>query len=198
VIIVLEGLNGVGKSAVAKILVDVANRSTSGGPAVGLRPWRRNPDQHLGRDGDTFQAELRSLGVPANTYVDDLYVADFLAATQGDAVLDRSIASGIAYGMLYGDLADSKKARGILRMWESLLENANPPFLYVYMCASGEVRQKRCGKRWNPNKSETSTLEKWFDLVFKDVQMPKFRLDTSEVPTPKHSALKILKRIQDA
>lgn len=91
-ILILEGPEGAGKTSLARHL--------SG--RHGFIRYRALSDG--GRLTPSATAEWRGAGVPANTFVDDIYVADVLCAlsTNGrDAtrvLLDRSMVSGCLYG----------------------------------------------------------------------------------------------------
>ncbi|MGW8177332.1 MAG: hypothetical protein ACWGQW_00825 [bacterium] len=176
-IVVLEGLNGTGKSATAGPLADALKV-----PIV--RPFRgANADEHLGRDGDDRMARLRQLGIPANTFVDDIYVADILMSMKASAVLDRSMGSAIAYGLLYGDIPDVKRAQELLGEWQTIMRAGSGIVLYVNVTARREVRRQRCDSdgRWKPNAEQEKQLEKWFAHVFRDVALPKVTFDTSDI-----------------
>lgn len=183
---VLEGLNGVGKSAVAVRLA-----AKLGMPI--LRPFRNGQiGVHLGRDGDNTQQRLRALGVPANTFVDEIYLADFLvAANIKDAVLDRSIGSAIAYGLAYGDVRDAVHAKDIVAEWCSYF--ARLQARYVYMVADRGIRRVRAGRRWVPNEELDKRLEAWFDWVYYDLlTIPKRMQDSSDSPDVETSMNKVL------
>jgi len=166
-LIVLEGLNGVGKSVHAEALSEAL-----GTPVV--KPLGRS----LGVDG-RHQNALRSLGIPANTFVDDIYVADLLAATGASAVLDQSIGSALAYGTMYKDIATVRRATRLLALWQELIEPYDAPLLYVHMAASHEVRAERCKGRWSPSEDQERHLKSWFKRVYGSLKIPKMSLDTS-------------------
>ena len=176
-IIILEGLNGTGKSATALPLADTLGASI-------LRPFRgKDTSKHLGRDGDGRMERLRKLGIPANTFVDDIYVADFLASTGVPAVLDRSMGSAVAYGMLYGDIPSAVVGRDLLTEWQNILMSSAKKILYVNVTCRRDVRRKRCkdDRRWCPTASQENMLEQWFSHIFGDIQLPKMILDTSDI-----------------
>jgi thymidylate kinase len=158
-IIVLEGVNGSGKSEVGKALAAELK-------APLWRPFRPNPETHwdarLG--GQHNQGEvgenLRALGVPLNTFCDDLYVADALRTLRPEhVILDRSLPSSIAYGRVQGEewLKDDEMLQWIWTYWEGLLKEAGDP-VWVQLHAPYEVTLERCGKRWHPNKETWNKL----------------------------------------
>ncbi len=188
-LIVLEGLNGVGKSAHA-----VGLSEALGVPI--LRPFRQAPDVHLGRSGDR-QSMLRAHGIPVNTFVDDIYTADFVASTGISAVLDRSIGSAIAYGTLYGDVKSSRAATRLLVLWHELLKPYAGPILYVHMTANHETRQRRCQGRWAPSDEQAHHLSVWFHRVYHEhIKVPKMELDTSDVLSAFDGVKRILDRMR--
>jgi hypothetical protein len=177
VIVILEGLNGTGKSATAAPLAEAFGASI-------LRPFRgRDATVHLGCEDGGRVEQLRSLGVPANTFVDDIYTADFLASTGVDAVLDRSMGSAIAYGLLYKDIPDVQTAQRLLVEWQDILSTVEGKILYVNVTCSRGVRRHRCDSenRWRPTILQEKMLEKWFAHVFRDIWLPKMVFDTSDI-----------------
>ena len=69
-VIILEGVNGTGKSLYAKKLAGGLN-------AAIIRTFRQGDNHHF--TGDTpMERDLKALGVPYNTHVDEMYVADFI------------------------------------------------------------------------------------------------------------------------
>jgi hypothetical protein len=179
-ILVLEGLNGVGKSHRAKLLSQML-----GTPII--RPFRRSMDQHMGREDGGMQARLRSLGIPANTYVEDVFVADLLVQTGASAILDRSVVSGIAYGCLYGTMPGvsgtdrDDVGMEVLRFWLEVVKGYKAgPLLYVAMTADRPVREARTVGRWRPNEREERQLARWYDLAWRAlIDIPRMALDTT-------------------
>jgi len=174
-VVILDGLNASGKTFCAETLSELL-------PAPIIRPFREN-NEHLGREDKGAQENLHKLGIPANTFVDDAYTSDFLVQTGVSAVLDRSMGSGIAYGLLYGNIANMKHARELLSLWQESITRYNGNILYVYMIARKEVRKKRCKAegRWHPNASQDKLLYKVFDLVFRCIEFEKILVDSSDI-----------------
>ncbi len=133
-IIVLEGVNGTGKSTYARALADGLN-------AAIIRPFRQGPGHHF--TGDTaIERDLKAFGVPYNTHVDELYTADMLsrlwkARQRVSIVLDRSVGSSVAYGDV--GLGDAGK---LLKLWSTLL-GSDVPLLYVWLTATWSVASAR-------------------------------------------------------
>lgn len=191
-VVILEGLNGVGKSALAKLLC----------PALGLktvRCFRRDASQHLGRGDVRNRAEgLRAMGVPANTFVDDIYVAELMVTLGAGGLLDRSMGSAIAYGLLYNDIPGPGRAAELLTEWQETWLQHPGPVLYVYLVAEPGVLAKRCAGRWSPDEKQTAQLKRMFDFVYENTKLPKVCIDTSALPDALDSASLVLKTLQDA
>lgn len=188
-IIILEGLNGVGKTTYANLIA-----SRLGIPIV--RPFRR-PGQHLGREDGGRQQRFHDLGIPVNTYVEDVFTAEFLASTGYSAVLDRGMGSAVAYGLLYGTLPDADTAERVLSLWEETLLTHPDMVLYVNMVARPEVRKERCEGRWAPDQQQTALLTKWFGRVFRTIELDKMQLDTSDIPSPSDGVRRVIQRLEE-
>lgn len=177
-IIVLEGLNGVGKSARARQLSEL-----TGVPVV--RPFRRSPDQHLGREDGGLLKRLRALGIPANTYVEDMFMADMLVQTGASAILDRSMISGVAYGALYNTLPGATRAERsdvameLVRLWQETLKRYSGVVLYVSLTATRTTCQERTVGRWSPDPAQERELSMWYDVGWQTLDLPKMHLDTT-------------------
>jgi predicted ATPase len=174
-IVVLEGVNGVGKTSYATALEAI-------GYAV-LRPFRPNSGFHF--DGNSrHERELKALGVPVNTCVDDLYVADILGklgrqpTAYGpqalNVVLDRSMPSAIAYES--GPLA-TPRTMELMQRWKASFSDAK--VVYVNLVAPWEV----CKFRLDPSRASTlrDTLPIRFGALFEMINWPKLTIDTSLV-----------------
>lgn len=185
---VLEGLNGVGKSAIAKRLAARFNVPI-------LRAFRHaRTDVHLGRDGGGIQNRLRALGVPANTFVDEIYMADFLAATGVSAVLDRAIGSAIAYGLVDGSVKSVSHAQSVAAEWGSMVSRLD--VVYVHIQASESERERRTAGRWNPGPVMSAKLEAWFDWVYEElVTCRKRRVDTTRCASADEALELILRTV---
>lgn len=187
-IIILEGLNGVGKTTYARALAERLDI-----PIV--RPFRRE-GQHLGREDGGRQQRFHDLGIPVNTYVEDVFTAEFLGSTGYSAVLDRGMGSAVAYGMLYGTLPNADTAERVLNLWEETIQRHPDTVIYVNMVARPEVRKARCKNRWSPDVEQTAVLEKWFKRVFQTIELDKMQIDTSDIPSPADGAVRICERAE--
>lgn len=145
-IIILEGLNGVGKSAVASELKRMG--------VIIWRPFRTNSDIHLGHDESPELVELKNVGVPLNTFVDDLYVADALSTLEvaKTVALDRSLPTAIAYTKTYAPNTNwLRKEDYVWRVWRACLRDA----FWIHLEAPWQVTRARCENRWHP------TIDEW-------------------------------------
>jgi thymidylate kinase len=178
-IIVLEGINAVGKTTLARTL---AARS---GACI-LRPFR--PDEEFHFTGHTdVERELGGYGVPVNTHVDDLYVADILSklwpVTKGHVILDRSMPSALAYG----DVASNQNLRligdavGLMDLWHRTLSKAGA-VRYVWLRSSYAAVCQRLASRGSFQLEATtySKLEALYERLWEMVKFDKIQLDTSE------------------
>lgn len=166
-IVILEGCNGVGKSAYAAALASYLD-------APVLRPFRPSPDHHW--NGRTpLEGLLRHLGVPINTHVDDLYIADILGQlgplAPRDVVLDRSVPSAIAYGSAGSDPG------GLYDYWQSQLRGLSH-VVYVWLVCPWELARERADGRWFPGLESYQRLENSFDGLFEEFAGDKLIIDT--------------------
>ena len=191
-IIILEGTNGVGKSTIAKLLHKVVD-------APILRPFRPSANTHWDHsEGDTGDA-LRALGVPINTFVDDLYVADILRSMKANlyrgAVLDRGMPSSVAYGRLKDEeWTKTPRMDWAIKYWEDCLLEAGEQaggVVLVYLFAPYGVTKARCGLRWHPNKTEHAHLGRTYEKVIHRSRLPVIVLQT-EMNEPRTCVDKIL------
>lgn len=182
-VIVLEGVNGTGKSTYAQKLSKGLN-------APVIRPFRLGPDHHF--TGTThIERELKALGVPYNTHVDDLYTADILGRMLKfnkhlPVILDRSVGSAIAHGeRSMGD------AGRLIGLWHQLL-GPGTQVLYVWLTAPWETVDRRLdgdamraklssGKRHHFQAAEHARLHGMFRYVFEMVRHQKLEIDTTTV-----------------
>ncbi len=173
-IIVLEGVNGTGKSLYARKLA-------AGLGGVVLRPFRQSEDHHF--SGDTpMERDLKALGVPYNTHVDELYVADLLGKMlrgrqRFSAILDRSIGSAIAHG----DRPLSEAGK-LVEVWHRLL-GENAPVLYVWLKASWSIAHARLlasgrGEHGDDERRHQK-LTQLFEHAYTLVPFRKMIIDTS-------------------
>lgn len=168
-ILIIEGCRGTGKTTVCADLAVVF-----GAPII--RPFRPTIwDHHTG--STDVEKKLKAMGVPVNTFVDDLYVADVLSAISQlhpavNYVLDRSMGSAIAHQSCPSD------DTSVLDLWQQLLSRA-PAVRYVWLRAPYDVAAKRVAGRPMPTRIEAESLESGFQRVYDAFQRPKLALDTS-------------------
>lgn len=171
-IIILEGLNGTGKTTVAKALSDLL-----GAPIY--KPFRRETDVHYTGENQRQLFLKNRLHLPINTHIEDLYIADFISVVRPRMILDRSLPSAIAYGLAEGDplLPKQEDLDQLVRFWETLLLPASP--LYVWMHAPYKVAQERCqGREWPLTPEKSKLLYQQFDCVYDKITMPKLAINT--------------------
>lgn len=166
-ILILDGLNGTGKTTIAKRL---AERYTYPIYRVFRRPDTPGGDVHWSSGSDTSETSfLKSVGVPYNTFVDDLYTADFLAKVRPRGViLDRSLPSAFAYGRLNGERVwkDLALAKSIWHRWMSMLREYPGSVYYFHFNVSDyELGRSRCAGRWYPDLESWERLKAWFNLT---------------------------------
>jgi len=173
-IIVLEGVNGTGKSTYAEKLSKGLN-------APVLRPFRQGPDHHF--TGTTsIERELKALAVPYNTHVDDIYTADILARLLKfnkhiPVILDRSVGSAIAHGE-----RPLRDAGRLLGLWQQLL-GPDTHVVYVWLTAPWSVANPRLAldRRGRFTEEEHKRLHGLFRYVFEMVRYTKLEIDTANV-----------------
>jgi len=178
-IILLEGVNGVGKTTYARRLAEKLELKV-------YRAMRSDDDEnHWGvsdKHWNELQERLAKAEVPINTHVDDLFVADFMAAFEPSVILDRGLYSAIAYGETYHQpfsRYESDIKEWIIRFWESRMKKAGA-FL-VHMTASYEAAKERCEGRFCPNKQEYHRLQNVFDKLFRRSNLTKMAVNTEKV-----------------
>lgn len=169
-LIILEGLNGVGKSTYAKALAVELG-------ATVYRPFRTHSDEHF--NGQTkIELELKALGVPSNTYLEDIFAADFLGklAPRNSirVILDRSLPSAVVYGSIR-----QYNAEALLALWQELLRPEHA--LYVWLRAKADVRTGRLVGRGTDHLKTSELMERKFQMCFGLITMPKLVLETDIV-----------------
>lgn len=171
--IILEGANGVGKTTYAKALSE----------AFGVRTYRAFRPQGAMHHTDA-RDRLETLGVPANTYVEDMYIADMARVIDHELILDRSLPSAIAYEMAESQMTmDGVDWVQLMFEWELMLGRALRPVLVVHLVAPYYLARTRMTGSI-PSKSKYELITEWTSKVIGAVSMPKIELDTSEVRVP--------------
>jgi len=114
VLVVVEGVNGGGKSTLVAALKEQHD-------LVELKPFRAFRSGHWGNNG-TGAEILQRLRVPFNSPVEDLFIADAISAmaARQSFILDRSLPSGLAYADM-----EPRHAAGVdmCRVWNRLMED---------------------------------------------------------------------------
>jgi len=173
-LLILEGCNGVGKSHHAAAWAKWTN-----GPVI--RPFRPTADVHF--NGTTaLEQELVSLGVPVNSYVDDLYAADMLGSFNSffpggvTAVLDRSMPSAIAYGTP----RTRRNKDNLLALWHRLLARVKV-VRYAWLVAPYDVALKRVTERGGefPSRQMYDDLQESFHDSYNQIKFKKIMNDTA-------------------
>jgi thymidylate kinase len=165
-IIALEGSNGVGKTTYARKL-----SAETGWPI--FRALRGHGDKH----NQAMLDEYRRLGIPANTFVDDIYQADMFRMLKPNVILDRSMLSALAYDAVYQqDTMMDPKA--VWNVWCRLAMEAIICLVWLH-APSGVARERCSGER--PSMTEDTLLTSRFALLHRDYPGPKMAIDTSEV-----------------
>lgn len=170
-IVVVEGCRGTGKTSLANVI------SARTG-AVVLRAFRPTMDHHHNGTTD-IEVELKALGVPANTYVEDVYIADILgtivrARPDVDVILDRSVGSAVAHGTCPPDV------RRLVRLWQESLRRAGD-VRYVWLRAPHAIAASRVAGRAMPSPEEYARLEAGFAMVYDMFNGPKTRIVTADI-----------------
>lgn len=173
-IIILEGVNGTGKSLYAKKLAGGLN-------AAIIRPFRQGDHHHF--TGDTpMERDLKALGVPYNTHVDEMYVADIIgklwrSGQRSSVVLDRSIGSAIAHGDR--PISDAGK---LVDVWSRLL-GQDAQVVYVWLTAPWHIAHERLVASGRAEHSEPRAghhrRQQLFQLAYDLVPYKKMVIDTS-------------------
>lgn len=171
-IIIIEGCRGTGKTSVCQALSEVFK-------APIIRPFRPDLSHHHSGDSEV-EAALKAMDVPVNTYVDDLYVADILAAisvVRPDVhfILDRSMGSAVAHRTCPAD------GTAVVALWQSLLARA-PAVRYVWLRAPHAVAARRVASvRPLESQAEYARLDRAFAAVFEAFNGPKMKLVTTDI-----------------
>lgn len=183
-VLILEGVNGVGKSTYAKAL-----NERLGLPIV--RAFRHSEtNKHWGADTAAQQEILKAARVPFNTHVEDIFVADCLVGLKASGILDRSVPTAIAYGMVYGNMDGyyntPGNARMLMTLWQSIIMSAPGPIVYAWLRAPHDVAKKRCEKQGRPiaNKKTYDAIERVFSKLFHtELTMTRQQINTAEIDT---------------
>ena len=141
-IIVVEGQEGGGKSTLIKKLADELDW-----PVLKIK-YGDTSKEHKTDEPEAIE-RMKRLGIPAHTYVEDVFAAMVLAELGSDAILDRSLPSGIAYGAQFGEL-DLSITSELLDVWGGRLQAAcqfgdySLTPMYVYIDVQYHMAVRNC------------------------------------------------------
>jgi hypothetical protein len=138
-LIVLEGVNGVGKTSLAQHL-------SSEWKCPIFKPFRGDHGIHWG-GGSPLEVRLRAYGVPINSYIEDVFMADFLRMFPAvDAILDRGMPSAVGYGLVHGHVSSPALAQSLMDWWFDQLGTRRDVY-YIYLGCSDAESRHRVGDR---------------------------------------------------
>lgn len=168
--IILEGTNGVGKTTYARMLSD-----SLGAPLY--RPFRPQQANHHTEDME----RLSSLGVPVNTWLEDMYVADMARVIKNQIIIDRSLPSAIAYEMVEKQGTIKCDWVKCVVEWEKMLLRSATPVVIVHLVAPYGIAKSRM-TGCVPSKQDYERLRLWFGRILSVVEdLRVMTIDTSEV-----------------
>jgi thymidylate kinase len=165
-ILLFEGVNGVGKTTYIR---QVEKRT--GWPSYSA--FRGVADKY----DSSMLDELARLGIPVNTFIDEMYMADLVRATGINLIVDRSFPSAVAYDEVFdqGTFVDREATE---KIWLDLVKEAG--MLYVWLCAPYEVtRIRSTGVRLN--RQEHFYLEEHFRKWYEKIPTEKLMIDTGAI-----------------
>lgn len=170
-IIIFEGLNGVGKTTYATAVAEA-----TGHPI--FKAFRETPT-----DSDSWivdKEQMLALGVPVNRYPEDIYVSDFLRLIPTNVVLDRSFPSAIIYGD--GDLPYPAATWDYLfDLWNANMKKAGAVIVWLecdYSTAKARCqgRGRKCALNSAQYKTSTTTARN----LFTKIGLRKIKINTVE------------------
>lgn len=142
-LVIIEGMNGVGKTTLAKKISGYFNIPI-------LRAFKDNPNIHF-KHSKELELKLTRFRIPFNTYVEDLFVADLLSKCKElNCVLDRSMPSAFAYGLEDGDWSNRNMAEEGLHWWIDIIKT-RMDLTYIHLMCDVKVSAERVGNRMPDN-----------------------------------------------
>lgn len=175
-IVILEGLNGTGKTSVAKALA--ADR----GYKI-YRPLREGVSSHW--DDSGLKRQLTDCRVQSNSYLDDVFAVDALVQMESrewSVVLDRSMPSAVAYGLLNGTVKGEAHRNALLTYWKRRLLQLQTPVLYFWLQSEHDVARSRTAGRYPSNEhlgSLFSSFEACYEYVLQSSSIRCFKINTT-------------------
>lgn len=161
-VLVIEGIEGTGKTTLARALSD----ALGGVVYRALRGDKRLTSLEVGR--------WRGLGVPVNTHAEDIFAADLLALVRPSqlVILDRSLYSGLVWGSV-----PRSAARELVREWEARMVCVGARLLLL------TCEPERAGDRLAPDdaRKDVATLaarQAALEGLWEASPLVKDRLDT--------------------
>lgn len=172
-VIIFEGTNGVGKSTYVKVLAQILN-------APAYRAFKRpGADHHA--DGELDR--LRAMGIPANTFVDDMYLADMSRMIDHEIIVDRSFPSAVAYEMVEHQGTFKGDWVHYAVEWERLLSYSRRPVLLVRLhCLRSIALERMTGHV--PDGKAAMELEAWLDRAMEVLDLPQMTINTGRTSIP--------------
>lgn len=159
-IIVLEGNNGSGKSAIAAALKTRRGLHR-------IRPWADVKEAWKRGDYEDAQA-LAKYGIQINSLAEDLALADMVVNAELPTIMDRSLPSVLAY--------ESDTRWEALGIWERLLARSMMPRYYIWLDVDYDTAMKRTADR------EVGWGDKMDRARFADIRAGFLRAYTSLSP----------------
>jgi thymidylate kinase len=158
-LVIIEGLEGTGKTTQALRLCERTG-------AVLYKPFRGDHSKHW---GDGTESELLKLGIPVNSYVEDMFMADALATFKNqDAVLDRGMPSAYAYGMWHAGFRSESIAAQVFNFWLNYLAKRSDAS-YVYLKCDPAIAEQRSPGRIKSD-DQRKYLEYHLDWCYQRIQ----------------------------
>lgn len=179
IVVILEGLNGTGKTKAARALAFQHEFRL-------YRPLRESVDAHWKDKSSTVEAALRSARVPYNSYIDDVYAVDALAQLAPEkVVLDRSMPSALAYGILNNAIKGDAHRDALETYWlrrvQQIQRNGGQVF-YFWLIADHDVARARASQY--PTDGQLGTLDQSFERSFVAAQnagLKAFKVSTNKL-----------------
>jgi thymidylate kinase len=187
-IVILEGLNGTGKTTVAKTL------ATDHGFRI-YRPLREDYDAHWRNKTGSLELSLRACRVQPNTYLDDVFGADAIAQLRPDkVVLDRAMPSALAYGLTKGEIKGDPHREALETYWHRRLLGIGVPVFYFWLTADHVIARKRSDDGHYPDNHHLAAMEASFTKSFEAARKAGFKavkINTNKKPAMEQIAREI-------